>query len=74
MSREVRRFGAALSAALPLPLEYADEGLTSWEAEETLRGRRRLTRDARRRGEVDREAACALLRGWLREREGRAEG
>lgn len=69
MSREVRLFGAALEAASGLTVEYVDEGLTSWEAEETLRGRGRLSREARRRGDVDREAACAILRGWLRDRD-----
>ncbi len=69
MSREVRRFGALLEAAVGLAIEYVDEGLTSWEAEETLKGRGRRLKDARRRGDVDKEAACALLRGWLRDRE-----
>jgi len=71
MSREVRVFGAALAEASGLEVEYFDEGLTSWEAEEGLRAAGRRVRDARRRGDVDREAACALLRSWLRERESR---
>jgi putative Holliday junction resolvase len=70
MSREVRRFGALLETAIGLAVEYVDEGLTSWEAEETLKERGHRLKDARRRGDVDKAAACALLRGWLRGRPG----
>lgn len=69
MSREARRFGAALVEASGLAVEYFDEGLTSWEAEERIRSRGRNLEEARRRGDVDREAARALLESWLRERE-----
>ena len=82
MSREARAFGAALHRATGVPVEYVDEGLTSWEAEEALKARGRPLREARRRGDVDREAARAILLSWLRERErsgpeegeGRGEG
>jgi putative Holliday junction resolvase len=70
-AREVRRFGALLGEALGVEVEYVDETLTSWEAEEALRERGRNLRDARRSGEVDREAARRLLLSWLREREAR---
>jgi putative Holliday junction resolvase len=73
-TREVRRFGALLGEALGFPVELFDETLTSWEAEEALRERGRSLRDARRSGEVDREAARRLLLSWLRERETRGEG
>jgi putative Holliday junction resolvase len=69
MSREARLFGAALSEALGLEVEFFDESLTSWEAEESLREAKRNVREAQRSGEVDRQAAVALLRSWLRERE-----
>lgn len=71
MSREARTFGAALAEASGLEVEYFDEGFTSWEAEETLKAAGKRLRDARRRGDVDREAACALLRSWQREQETR---
>ena len=71
MSREARRFGAVLEKATGLPLEFFDEGLTSWEAEEHLKARGKLSKRARQRGDVDREAACGLLRSWLRVRETR---
>ena len=71
MSREARVFGAALAGASGLEVEYFDEGLTSWEAEETLKARGKRVRDAQRRGDVDREAACAILRSWLLEQASR---
>jgi putative Holliday junction resolvase len=68
MSEEARRFGALLHEASGLAVEYVDEGLTSWEAEEALRARGICRREAARRGLVDREAACLLLRGHLSDR------
>ena len=67
MSREARHFGEALARAAGVEVVYLDEGLTSWAAEETLKGRGRSLREAQQRGDVDREAAMALLRGWLEE-------
>lgn len=67
MSKEARAFGEALRAASGLSVEWFDEGLTSWEAEETLKKRKKPLREARRAGEVDREAARAILLSWLRE-------
>jgi putative Holliday junction resolvase len=72
MSREAEAFARALAEGGALSVETFDEGLTSWEAEEALRRRGRPLREARRSGEVDREAAVALLRAWLLEEEGRA--
>jgi putative Holliday junction resolvase len=61
-----RAFGALLAAALGVPVEYFDETLTTWEAEEDLReGGVRLD-EARRSGAVDRQAARRLLLSWLR--------
>ena len=65
LSAEARRFGAALEAASGLPVVFHDETLTSWEAEEALKARGVDLRKARQEGLIDREAACALLRGWL---------
>lgn len=71
MSLEARAFGAALAKASGLDVEYFDEALTSWEAEESLREAKRSVREAQRSGEVDRRAAMALLRSWLRDQESR---
>ena len=71
MSREARAFGAALAEALGKPVVFHDEGLTSWEAEEAVKASGKRLREARARGDVDREAAVAILRSYLRESEGR---
>jgi putative Holliday junction resolvase len=65
-SAAARRFGAALGAALGREVVFFDEGLTTWEAEEDLKARGKRLRDARRSGEVDRAAAVAILRSYLR--------
>jgi len=72
MSAEARRFGAALATAAaasnqPLEIAFLDETLTTWEAEEALRARGIHLRDAKKSGLLDREAAIAMLRGWLRD-------
>jgi len=66
MSAEARRFGAALGAALSRPVEFFDEGLTSWEAEEDLKVAGKSLEKARRSGEIDRAAAVSILRSYLR--------
>ena len=67
MSKEARAFGEALGAALGKPVVFHDEGLTSWEAEEAVKASGKRLRDARARGDVDRAAAMAILRSYLRE-------
>ena len=73
MSREARAFGARLERALapdlPHPIEYVDETLTTWEAEEAIRARGIPLRKAKTMGLLDQEAARCLLRAWLREAE-----
>ena len=70
MSSEVRRFAALLEAA-GLRVVLHDEGLTSWEAEEGLKGQKRSLEQARKSGELDQRAALGLLRSFLYE-EGRS--
>jgi putative Holliday junction resolvase len=60
---KTRTFAERAAARLGLPLEYVDERLTTFEAEERLRAagvRRRRQRDA-----VDRVAAAVILEGYL---------
>jgi putative Holliday junction resolvase len=71
MSAEARRFAALLEAA-GLTVVLHDEGLTSWEAEEGLKGEKRSLERARKSGALDQRAALALLRGWLAGPDGRA--
>ena len=70
MSKEARTFGDALGKALGVPVAYVDEGLTSWEAEESMKGRRKSLERARRDGEIDRAVAVSLLRSYLRQVDG----
>ena len=69
MSIEARAFGAALHDALACEVVFHDEGLTSWEAEEAVKTAGKRLRDARRLGDVDRAAAVAILRSYLRDLE-----
>jgi putative holliday junction resolvase len=62
-ARQVQKFARRLSQALNLPVEYVDERLTSFEAEELLRAENRsLVRD---KALIDRKAAAIILQQWL---------
>ena len=67
LSEEARRFGETLAEATGRRVVFVDETLTSWEAERALRARGIDLQKARREGLIDQEAACGLLRGWLRD-------
>jgi len=63
MADEAAQFAARLEKEFAIPVELADERLTSWEAEQTLSE----TRPSRRRGRkaLDDVAAAVLLRDYL---------
>lgn len=65
-ARQVKKFAARVSAALDLPVEFADERLTSVAAEQLLREQR--IDPSRNKGLVDRKAAAIILQQWLDER------
>ena len=67
MSGEARAFGAALAPLGDWEVGYLDETLTTWEAEEAVKSRGIQLREAKKSGLLDREAAVAMLRGWLRD-------
>ena len=69
IARAARKFGAQLSAHLNLPVDYADERLTSVEARERLSGEggMRGKKDA-----VDALAAAIILEDWLTARRNRS--
>ena len=69
-------FAAELGRRFGLAVAPVDERLSSREAGEALRLRRRSGAIARRlrREDVDKEAACVLLRQWLEGRMGAAAG
>jgi len=66
------RFAAELGGRYGIEVHRVDERLSSREAEDDLRERRRSGAKARRvrRGDIDREAARVLLLQWLRARPG----
>jgi putative Holliday junction resolvase len=67
LTAAARAFAAELSARFGVPVEGIDERLSSREAGQALKERRQsgALRRRVRRGDVDREAACVLLRQWL---------
>lgn len=65
-AKKVQKLARRLEAALQLPIEYADERLTSYEAEEFIKAERRNLSD--HKGLIDRKAAAIILQQWLDER------
>ena len=64
MAEEASRFAARIKKELGLPVELRDERLTSWDAEQTLKGNVARPRTKRY---VDSVAAAILLRDYLEE-------
>ena len=62
-----RAFGTALAARCRLPVEFHDERLSSFEADESLKGSG-LTRKGKKRIQ-DAVAAATILQDWLDARE-----
>ena len=71
-ARSAQAFGAQLSTAVGVPVEYWDERLTTVAAERFLieQGKRR----SQRRQDVDKVAATLLLQGYLDFRGSRGSG
>lgn len=64
-AKQIQKFAQKVSAALQLPVEYADERLTSVEAEEQMKARN--LSPSRQKSTVDRIAAAMILQQWLDE-------
>jgi len=62
-ARQVQHLAERIGKALNLPVEYMDERLTSFQAEELLRQRGRSPR--RDKALVDQIAAALILQQWL---------
>ena len=62
-ARWVQSFAERLSRALHLPIEYVDERLTSFQAEQLLLSEG--TSPSRNKGLIDRKAAAIILQQWL---------
>ncbi len=62
-ARHVQKFAKAAAAELNLSLEYTDERLTSFEAEQMMIGAG--IAPSRNKGLIDRKAAAIILQQWL---------
>jgi len=60
---KVKEFAACLTEATTLPLKFIDERLTTVQASRQLQESGKNTR--KQRGQIDSEAACVLLQGFL---------
>ncbi|MEM8804486.1 MAG: Holliday junction resolvase RuvX [Cyanobacteria bacterium P01_G01_bin.38] len=65
-ARQVQKFTRRLSTVLDLPVEYVDERLTSFQAEQMLLAENRAP--SRHRPLIDRKAAAIILQQWLDQR------
>ncbi len=65
-ARLARTWAARLETSLGLPVDLRDERLSTFEAEQRLRGRGLSARD--QRSVIDAEAAAVILQAWLDER------
>ncbi len=65
-ARYVQKFANSISKALQLPVEYVDERLSSFQAEQMLQAER--ISPSRNKALVDRKAASLILQQWLDER------
>ncbi|MCW6049975.1 Holliday junction resolvase RuvX [Lyngbya sp. CCAP 1446/10] len=65
-ARQVQKYASRIATALDLPLEYADERLTSVGAEELIRDQGMSP--SQNKGLIDRKAAALILQQWLDER------
>ncbi len=71
-ARQVQKYARRIAAALELPLEYADERLTSVEAEELMKTAGISV--SQNKGSIDRKAAALILQQWLDERRQNQQG
>ncbi|MEH2448791.1 MAG: Holliday junction resolvase RuvX [Nostoc sp.] len=62
-ARQVHKFTTKLARVLKLPVEYVDERLTSFQAEQLLIAENRSP--SRHKGLIDRKAAALILQQWL---------
>jgi putative Holliday junction resolvase len=62
-AKQVQKFAHRLGKALQLPIEYVDERLTSYQAEQMLIAQK--ISPSRNKGLIDRKAASLILQQWL---------
>lgn len=62
-AKKIQKLARRLSVALKLPVEFVDERLTSFQAEQMLLAERRSP--SRHKELIDRKAAAIILQQWL---------
>ena len=62
-ARHVQKFTKRITAILKLPVEYVDERLTSYQAEQMIIAQK--LSPSRNKGLIDRKAAALILQQWL---------
>jgi putative holliday junction resolvase len=62
-AKNTQKTAKAIGKALGLPIEFMDERLTSYEAEEQLKAEQ--ISPSRNKGLIDRKAAAIILQQWL---------
>jgi putative Holliday junction resolvase len=70
-AKRVQKYAKRLAKALNLPLEYMDERLTSFAAEQMMVGQN--ISPSRNKALIDRKAAALILQQWLDQRRQRLE-
>jgi putative holliday junction resolvase len=68
-AKHVQKFANRIAKILKLPIEYIDERLTSFQAEQMLISENRSP--SRNKGLIDRKAAALILQQWLDTRSGK---
>jgi putative holliday junction resolvase len=66
-AKQVQKFARRISAALELPIEYVDERLTSYAAEQMMIAANISV--SQNKATIDRIAAAVILQQWLDERD-----
>jgi putative holliday junction resolvase len=62
-AKQTQKFAKRISKILQLPVEYVDERLTSYQAEQMLIAERKSP--SRHKALIDRKAAALILQQWL---------
>lgn len=66
-ARQVQKFARRLEQAVQRPVEFVDERLTSFQAEQLLQAERLAP--SRNKALIDRKAAAIILQQWLDDRQ-----
>lgn len=62
-AKQIQKFAQRLANALQLPVEYVDERLTSFQAEQLIKAENQSP--SRNKSLIDRKAASLILQQWL---------